>query len=188
MVADLRFRKSHAADRLATTMDDLSDWRSVLLDNARRAGVEDVDLASEHARWGIYQRMMDSPADWDPLRELVAAEPDSSVAVAVVLAMLERVPAAERMLWVDGTSMRKESSLVILRRQEVGILEAVSGDLGIGYSLAPAQVSDWSDWLQRRASQESTSPAVLEQLTQSGRTRRVRHLAAERLRFLRRTA
>ncbi|GAA1555371.1 hypothetical protein [Kribbella lupini] len=155
---------------------------------ARRTGGENLDLSSGHARWDVYRRMMDSPVEWGRLLEFVAAEPDPSIATSLVLKMLERVPAAERVVWVDRMTVRDEHPLVSLRLREIRILEAASGELGMEQSFAPDQISEWSDWLQRRASEESTSPGVLELLSQSGRTRRVRHLAAERLRFLRRTA
>lgn len=151
-----------------------------------KQGAEGVDLSGGHARWEIYRRMMDSPAEWGRLLEVVGVEPDPSIAASVVLQMLERVPAPERVLWGDRMSAREEYSLVSLRMREIGILEAASGELGS--SLAPDQVSEWSDWLQRRASRESTSPEVLGRLSQSGRTKRVRHLATERLRSLRRTS
>ncbi len=152
---------------------------------ARRTGVEKLDLSNGHARWDVYRRMMDSPVEWGRLLEIVGEEPDPSIAAAVVVAMLERVPAAERILWVDRTSAK--NSFAVLRMREIGVLESVSGDQGKEYPLALDQLSEWSDWLQRRAAEESTSPGVLEQLSQSGRTKRIRHLATERLRVLRRT-
>lgn len=165
-----------------------SDWRSVILDIARRVGVENVDLSSGHARWEIYRRVMGSPVEWGRLLEAVEAEPDPSIATSVVLQMLERVPEPERISWVENISTDGKHSLVSLRMREIKILEAVTGELGREYSPACDQVSEWSDWLQRRASEQSTSPRVLGQLIHSGRTKRVRHLAAERMRVLRKSS
>ncbi|MEV6285893.1 hypothetical protein [Kribbella sp. NPDC051770] len=165
---------------------DSASWRSVVLDVARRADVENFDLTSGHARWGVYRWMMASPVEWGRLLGIVGFEPDAAIAGSVVLEMLERVPAAERKRWVDSISANGNHSLAVLRGDEIGILEGVTGELGVEFSVAPDQVLEWSDWLQRRASTESTSVGVLEQLSQAGRTKRVRGCAAERLRFLRR--
>ncbi|KUO20731.1 hypothetical protein [Streptomyces dysideae] len=162
-----------------------SDFESVVLELARHSGSETVDLSSGHARWDVYRRAMDSPAQWGPLLEIAGLEPDPSIAMSVVLQMLERVPEAERISWTERISAEDKRSLADLRVRELRILDAVSGDAGTDYAPTFDEISEWSDWLQRRASEGSTSSTVLAQLSQSGRTRRVRHLSAERLRMLR---
>ncbi|MBA2948989.1 hypothetical protein [Streptomyces himalayensis] len=162
-----------------------SDLGSVVLEVARRTGSETVDLSSGHARWEVYRRAMEAPAEWGPLLEIVGLEPDPSIAMSVVLQMLERVPEAERISWAERISMEDKRSLAVLRVRELRILDVLSGNVGAEYDPASDEISEWSDWLQRRASEESTSSRVLEQLSQLGRTRRVRHLSAERLRALR---
>ncbi|MFI2429101.1 hypothetical protein ACH5A7_34285 [Streptomyces sp. NPDC018955] len=157
-----------------------SDLRSAVLEAARRTGVENVDLSSEHARWEVYLRAMDSPAEWDLLREIVGLEPDPSVATSVVLRMLERVPDAERLAWAERLAVEGKRALAVLRVRELRILEADSP--------AGDEVAEWSDWLQRAAAEKSASVRVLESLSRSGRTKRVRNLSAERLRALRRAS
>ncbi|MEE1941936.1 hypothetical protein V1L54_21435 [Streptomyces sp. TRM 70361] len=129
---------------------------------------------------------MDSPAEWDSLLEIVGLEPDPSIAMSVVLRMLERVPEAERTVWAERIPVEEKRSSAVLRVRELRVLEAVSGAAGAECVPTSDEVSGWSDWLQRRASEESISPGVLELLSRFGRTRRVRHLASERLRALRR--
>ncbi|WP_157878140.1 hypothetical protein [Streptomyces torulosus] len=120
------------------------------------------------------------------LLEIVGLEPDPSIAMSVVLRMVERVPEAERILWAEKITAERKRSLAVLRVRELRILEAVSGEAGVHGQPASCQIAEWSDWLQLRAAERSTSVSVLERLGESGLTRRVRHLSAERLRALRR--
>ncbi|WP_405883071.1 hypothetical protein OG762_33660 [Streptomyces sp. NBC_01136] len=105
--------------------------------------------------------------------------------MSVILQMLEQVPEAERIFWAERISVENKRSVAVLRVRELRILDAVSGDAGGEYAPTSDEVSEWSDWLQRRASEGSSSLKVLERLSQFGRTRRVKHLSAERLRGLR---
>ncbi|MFE6286586.1 hypothetical protein [Streptomyces sp. NPDC057877] len=164
-----------------------SDPSPLVLEVARRTGNGTVDPSDGHARWEVYRRAMDSPDEWDALLEIVGREPDPSIAMSVVLRMLERVPEAERTAWAERVPLEEKRSSALLRVRELRILEAARGAAAAERAPASDEVPEWSDWLQRRAAEESVSPEVLELLSQSGRTRRVRHVAAQRLRVLRRT-
>ncbi|MEU9999057.1 hypothetical protein [Streptomyces sp. NPDC050848] len=165
---------------------DLSGLRSLVEEVARRTGSGAVDLSDGHARWAVYRRAMDEPAEWGPLLEIVGLEPDPSIAMSVVLQMLERVPAPERTSWAERISAEQQRPLAELRVRELRILDAMAGPESEDHAPTPVEVSQWSDWLQRRVSEVSTSSSVLDQLSQSGRTKRVRNLSTERLRALRR--
>lgn len=150
---------------------------------AHIVGVDDVDPANEHARWNVYSRAMNSSDLWGILREAVQLEPDSAVAMSVVLRMLERVSANERSSWVDALPAGKDHDFAERRAAEIHILETVGGK----NSPSPSELrssfdAGWSTWLQLRLTESSVHDVVLTHLSEHGATKRVRAAARSRLR------
>ncbi|TDD46529.1 hypothetical protein E1286_20740 [Nonomuraea terrae] len=98
--------------------------------------------------------------------------------------MLERTAPGDRTAWVER--LPEESRAYPLRRMaELEIVDVLrSGDL------SAEQVADdlegWSDWLQRRITEDVPDAMVLDILAGHGRSKRVRRQAAEGLPRLRR--
>jgi hypothetical protein len=75
----------------------------------------------------------------------------------------------------------KGRDFAALRSRELGILESISdGRYDVGN--VKEHLDSWSTWLQLRAASEVTDERFLAELARSGRTRRVRSTASERLR------
>ncbi|KRC37428.1 hypothetical protein ASE27_05525 [Oerskovia sp. Root918] len=140
------------------------------------------DLADEHARWALYDQAFGQGLH-DLVAAAVAEEDDRVMASGVVVAALERVPSADRARWVALTSDWAVADFVARRAAELEILESVSGAVPApGDWLRPEAeglgLDGWSDWLQLRAASSATRADVLGVLAASGRTRRIRHVAA----------
>ncbi|WP_406062270.1 hypothetical protein OG462_29740 [Streptomyces sp. NBC_01077] len=144
-----------------------------------RLGRTVTDVNDGHARWELYRAALASDAARPGLLAAVVAESDGALASGVVGEALERVPRADRNIWVEALSpaVRAFSER---RARELGLLE----DLRAG-AAAPApdsgSVAGWSDWLQLRIAAEVSDGAVLRLLAESGRTKRIRRAAAEAL-------
>ncbi|MFF3560857.1 hypothetical protein ACFYXS_12555 [Streptomyces sp. NPDC002574] len=134
----------------------------------------------EHERWARYRLAMDDPARLPELFDAVAAEPDDSIALGIVLhAALAHVPAAERPAWTDRLGTERSRAYATRRARELGVLDSTS----VSALLDDPPVQDsWSDWLQLRLATSSQEPAVLHRLATTGRTKRIRRLAAARAR------
>jgi hypothetical protein len=140
------------------------------------------DLSSGHERWRIYRRAVEMPQAWADLLAAIASEPDQPIASAAAVQLLERVPPEMRNAVVGVLADGKGRDFAALRSRELGILEALSdGRYDIGN--VPELLDSWSTWLQLRAAGEVTDERILAELARSGRTRRVRSAASERLRL-----
>ncbi|MCX4983548.1 hypothetical protein [Streptomyces sp. NBC_00572] len=143
-----------------------------------RLGTTVTDVTDGHARWELYRAALASDAARPGLLAAVVAESDGALASGVVGDALERVPRADRNVWVEALSpsVRAFSER---RARELGVLE----DLRSGAAPAPdaGSVADWSDWLQLRIAAEVSDGAVLRLLAESGRTKRIRRTATESL-------
>ncbi|MFJ4106548.1 hypothetical protein [Oerskovia enterophila] len=140
------------------------------------------DLADEHARWALYDQALGRGLH-DLVAAAVAEDDDQVMASGVVVAALERVPSVDRARWVALTSDWAVADFVARRAAELEILESVSGvvpasDEGLRRAAEGLDVDAWSDWLQLRAASSATRADVLDALAASGRTRRIRHVAA----------
>ena len=138
-------------------------------------------LGDEHVRWALYQEALRQDA-LDLLLLAVAEDPDHVMAAGAVVGALEQVLPGERGRWVSVTTGWSTADFVARRAGELDVLESVSRTVGgDGSPAVEEDVDDWSDWLQRRASVPATRAEVLEVLAERGRTRRIRHTAAEAL-------
>lgn len=139
------------------------------------------DLGDEHVRWALYQEALRQGA-LDLLLLAVAEDPDHVMAAGAVVGALEQVLPGERGRWASVTTGWSTADFVARRAGELDVLESVSRTVGgDGSPAVEEDVGDWSDWLQRRASVPATRAEVLEVLAERGRTRRIRHTAAEAL-------
>lgn len=164
-------------------MDSDRANETALLQLARRVGRENVDAEDEHERWAVFRAAIDGGCSPSEILAAVTVEPDVvGVATSVILEMLERVPPGEMAAWTQVIPDGDARDLLERRAAEVVVLRQVLTEPGRGVQ----DVSTWSDWLQRRVAVECTDQAVLQVLTTSGRTKRVRGQAGERLRQCRR--
>ncbi|SNS19750.1 hypothetical protein [Actinacidiphila glaucinigra] len=154
---------------------------------AHRLGAAPGDLSGllhdEHERWALYRRALEHPACLPDLFDAVAVEPDPSVALGIVLQVLGGLPPDERAAWTDRLGTERGRAYAARRARELGILQGAS----VTALLQDASVPEsWSDWLQLRLAESSQEPAVLNRLVAAGRTKRIRRLASERERAIRR--
>ncbi|MCC2323453.1 hypothetical protein [Cellulomonas xiejunii] len=140
--------------------------------------------ADEHDRWHVYQAAVALCALGPSLREALASEPDEGVATSVVLLAFDRDPVREhRAWWVDALPADRRA-FVARRADDLAVLEGVRD----GSLTDVPDVTAWTHWLQRASAEQSTVPDVLEELARDGRTRKIRNIAAERLRIHHRAA
>jgi hypothetical protein len=95
---------------------------------------------------------------------------------AVVTQMMEWVEAPQREQWIAAARTERDRQYASRRAREVDILR-IHGAIP---NLDRALLADWTDWLQIRLAETSTVLGVLDQLTQHGRTKRIRRTAAQR--------
>ncbi|MFF1924728.1 hypothetical protein ACFVW8_29695 [Streptomyces sp. NPDC058221] len=136
-----------------------------------------------HTRWELYRRAAGLPNAREPLLAAVAAESDLPLASAVVVMMLDKVPAGERDSWVTALDpgIRDFSRT---REKELSVLDALTAEEPTG-SPSAQEIAAWSDWLQLRVVAGTRDRALLELLAGCGRTKRIRREArqgADRLR------
>jgi hypothetical protein len=138
-----------------------------------------------HARYHWYIEAL-SQASGSGERDVIARvlrDPDRTIAEAAIVQ------------YIDRTASR------FLSPQSFAEWAEKIADLLDGHDFARRRVAEWllfkrimsrgedhnglreaSDWLQRKVSQEATSPTVLAELAQYGRTKRVRNTARSRAR------
>lgn len=154
---------------------------------AHRLGAAPGDLAGvlhdEHERWALYRTALEHPACLPDLFDAVAAEPDQNVGLGIVLQVLGRLSPDERPAWTDRLGTEHGRAYAARRACELGILRSPSVTARLDDASVP---ESWSDWLQLRLAESSQEPAVLIRLMDAGRTKRIRRLASERERSIRR--
>ncbi|MEU3958994.1 hypothetical protein AB0F42_04070 [Streptomyces buecherae] len=175
-------------------------WRSDVAGLLAAAGVLDVDVADavadEHVRSVAYQRVV-SVAAAAPGRErdraLVATilrDPHEMTAKTAVVALVDGVAmrasgAAEFRRWAAGVlpevdRLRTEAYREFIRRRVHDWLFHLS--VRDGHVPTAAELAQVTDWMQRLVAEESTSPAVLALLAESGHRRKTRNVAMNRSR------
>lgn len=153
---------------------DLNDVIRDLSQSDRNAPSDD------HFRWALYLGAAEEQNRWQLLLEAAHLEPDPSMALSLVLRMLEKVPADCRASWTSSLSVRENKEYASRRAAELEIFESIlAGDFEI--KEMEDVPHDWSDWLQLKLAELCDGEAVLEHLSEHGRTKRIRRLAAERL-------
>lgn len=151
---------------------------------ARRVGADLGDLGSGHVRWGIYSRAMEDRGEWPELLELVREEPDSPVASAVVVGLLEVLPDHLRMDYVLALPPGGDREYATNRARDLAMLERISAGSWTSCD-ERFDIQDWSAWLQLQAANKANDVPVLEGLSSLGKTKRIRAAAERRLRVVR---
>ncbi|GAA0980476.1 hypothetical protein GCM10009555_047030 [Acrocarpospora macrocephala] len=159
----------------------MGEFEEAIRSLADLAGEEIVDFRDEHHRWHLYQRVINSerPDLRDVLYQVIGRDEDDALALTVVLHVLEQVPEVERHAWVDRLRTSKSHQYASARSFDIGMLESILQ--GAISENAWQALQERSDWLQLRLARRSESAVVLDELANSGRTKRIRRLAAERL-------
>jgi len=139
----------------------------------------------EHLRFARYQQELAQVREEDE-QGLVAAvlrDPDAVMAQSAVAGHLDRRAAglladARFPGWARGMApvIAGREFLAGRLREWILLRSVTMGDAWAAEDLAAA-----SDWLQRKAAETVTSPAVLALLASRGRTRRVRGTASRRI-------
>ncbi|MGH8921446.1 MAG: hypothetical protein ACRD0H_24425, partial [Actinomycetes bacterium] len=167
------------------------------------AGIIDVDLdaavADEHLRSAVYQRVisvLSASVSRDGDRAIVATilrDPRSLTAKTAVVALVDEIagkatdPAAFRH-WADevlpAADLRDagvDHEFVSRRIRDWEFALSMQD----GRVPSPAELAEVTDWMQRRIAGTSSALPVLGLLAESGRTRKIRNIAASRDRSLR---
>jgi hypothetical protein len=152
---------------------------------ANRAGVRSENIDSGHARWAVYVRAMDNPDEWHVLLDLVAQEPDKSLASAVVVRILELLPGSLRIDFVRALPSGKLRDYAMTRSSELSIFEKILTGVEQRLIDSDLDIRNWSTWLQLRSATSIRNESILDALMKAGSTKRVRHEAKERLHALR---
>ncbi|MFF5716311.1 hypothetical protein [Streptomyces buecherae] len=175
-------------------------WRADVAELLAEAGVLDVDVADavadEHVRSAVYQRVV-SVAAAAPSRER-----DRALVATILRDPREMTSKTAVVALVDGVAMRA-SGPAEFRRWAAGVLPEVDRLATEAYrEFIRRRVHDWlfhlavrdghvptaaelaqvTDWMQRLIAEESTSPAVLALLAESGHRRKTRNAAMNRSR------
>lgn len=146
-------------------------------------GSASVDPQDGHGRWALYRQAIDAGQPSDLLLDAVALEPDPSIALSLVLHILEKVPEGDRPTWISRLVVSKGRDYATKRAKELGILQAsIAGDLAISADADAPEV--WSDWLQLRLAEACLDRTILGILSEHGRTKRIRRIASDRVRSL----
>ncbi len=173
-------------------------WRGEVAELLAGAGVFDVDVeeavADEHVRSAAYQRFV-AVAACAPSREgdraLVATilrDPHEMTSKTAVVALVDEVAMratgpAEFRCWEAGLlseveRLATEAYREFVRRRVRDRLFHLS--VRDGHVPTAAELAQVTDWMQRLIAEESTSPAVLALLAESGRRRKTRNVALNR--------
>ena len=157
------------------------DWLSV---TAKALGKDPARFDDEHFRYRAYLDELQggSSERADEILRLVKDDPDPVMADSVVVQGIERGAAESHS--VDGFEAWIARNQHVLERfpfarnranEWLTVLKLEDGG-------EVPESADMSDWLQRTLSERSERVAVIQALAESGRTRRIRARAQERLR------
>lgn len=138
-----------------------------------------VAVDDEHVRWNLYEASVPDRARRSLLRRAVRSEPNAPLASAVVVRVLEVVPDDERRQWADLLPQGRLRSFAVARSAELHLLDTLIE--GGSTDVRRHDIEGWSEWLQVRLAQRIDRTQVLDELSRSGTTKRVRRLARERL-------
>lgn len=153
----------------------------ILAELARSTGSTLGSAADEHERWSLYRDACKKSECFTLLFDAVALEPDPNVALGIVLQVLGTVSELSRGAWIAQLQSERNRDYAARRATEVGIYQtrAVTSLLAV-----EGVEQSWSYWLQVRLAEFSEEPAVLQRLSEKGRTKRIRRTAAQHLSHL----
>ncbi|RJQ67998.1 hypothetical protein D5S17_32340 [Pseudonocardiaceae bacterium YIM PH 21723] len=142
---------------------------------AAELGTEYEPGLDDHGRFRLYRQAVRTRKGLSQLRAAIGLEPDVALALSEVATVLEFIDPAEHAEWIEQVPpeyrdypQRRSDELAILRAATAG-------------SPTEPDLDSWSDWLQLRLADHAEDPDLLARLATSGRTRRTRHHASERL-------
>ena len=137
----------------------------------------------DHERWRVYKSAIESEKCRTDLMLAVAADPNPTLAGAVVIEVI-RNGAREISAWLE---------LLPVGSRERVTAESIYADLVVmrevvlpGVDVDPAEVAQWSAALQREAARAADNVRTLAALSEHGKTARIRALALDRARQLKR--
>jgi hypothetical protein len=138
-----------------------------------------VTEPDEHVRWQQYRHALSEAAAAEEMAVVseVLADPDTAMASSVVVAHVDVRAAAllresDYVAWASRISdAAKDHPLVVQRVLEWSLYREIT----IGLPWTAETLVAASDWLQRKVSEDSSSPEALAVLATSGRTRRIRN-------------
>ncbi|GAA1336413.1 hypothetical protein GCM10009647_078840 [Streptomyces sanglieri] len=178
--------------------DEAMTLHSDVADLLAGAGILDVDVddavADEHVRSSAYRRVVlvtASSRSRDRDRAIVATilrDPIEMVSKSAVVALVDRIamkvtgPAEFRQwsaeLLPEIDQLKTEGYREFIRRRIHDWLFHLS--IEDGHVPTPAELAKVTDWMQRLLAEESTSPAVLALLAESGSRKKIRNIAKNR--------
>lgn len=159
---------------------------SAIVDSlAALEGGSTLDPSDGHERWALYRRASSLKDRTGLLFDAVRFEPDPEIALSLVLLMFDKLLAAEREAWAEQITTAKQRDFAWKRIRELDILHsAEKGELSL--DRAADTHGEWSDWLQLRVADSAADGRILEILSNLGRTKRIRRIADNRIRSLKR--
>jgi hypothetical protein len=145
-------------------------------------------VSDEHVRYEFYTKAfaLAPPPDDRTLLSLVLRDPDQAMGEAAAVEFINRQARQHAsyqsfVSWAATVSDVIQSRDFLVRRvQEWSEFKSVLECEHI----SPDSLDHFSDWLQRKLSDEADSPEVLATLAQFGRTKRIRNTAKQRLKTI----
>lgn len=148
---------------------------------------QDVDslVSDEHVRYEFYVKAfaLAPPPDDRSLLRVVLRDPDHPMGEAAAVEFVGRQAQQHTsyqafVSWAAGVSDITRSRVFLSRRiQEWSNFKQI---METGH-LSSDSLNQFSDWLQRKLSEEADSPEVLATLAEFGRTKRIRNAAKQHL-------
>ncbi|GAA3563452.1 hypothetical protein [Kribbella ginsengisoli] len=155
-------------------MPDLDSLRTTLL---TATGLT-PDLTTDVGRWQLYRTAAEDTANHATLLQAATAEPDRTLATALVVHMLSLTPTADHPTWL-ATLASSERAYASQRSTEYGLLRTPPSCATLAQDL-----DNYTNWLQRRLAESLTDPTSLLELAAHARAKRTRHIARTRARAL----
>lgn len=112
----------------------------------------------------------------------LAGDENSPLVSAVVVKAIELVGAEKRAAWVDVLPAGRGRDYAEKRCVELEVLQRLLADDAANVNASEVQA--WSLWLQLRLAEGVSNRHALAALTQSGASKRIRHLERQRARTI----
>lgn len=156
-------------------------------DAVRRLAIEmgadpDPPVVDEHARWRLYDEALVDARRHAAVLSALAGDENSPLVSAVVVKAIELVGAEKRATWVDVLPAGRGRDYVQKRCVELEVLQRLLADDAANVNASEVQA--WSLWLQLRLAEGVSNRHALAALTESGASKRIRHLARQRARTI----
>ncbi|MEV0842147.1 hypothetical protein AB0I55_21735 [Actinocatenispora sera] len=155
--------------------DASGESRDELAESLRFQG----DVETDRGRWQLYRQALGSE-DHHPLLAALRHEPDPQLGLSVAYLAISMLPDALHPAWTSVVpellrhkAAERSAEVSMLRRAVVG-------------RLAPEEIepTSWTNWLQLRIASQAIDRAIVDDLADNGRTKRIRNAATLRSRSL----